>query len=83
MHPGMKRIFCLLTTNDLGRFAPSALPHDKHIWALLCRNRRQKLSIPLRWQKIRVIIGIFPAVKLPPWWAVHRQTDGQTDGQTN
>ena len=46
MHPGMKRIFCLLTTNDLGRFAPSALPHDKHIWALLCRKQATTVIDP-------------------------------------
>ena len=26
-HPGMKRLFCLKAKTDLGRFAPSALPH--------------------------------------------------------
>ena len=26
-HPGMKRLFCLMAKNGLGRFAPSALPH--------------------------------------------------------
>ena len=32
-HPGMKTFFCLKAKNDLGRFAPSALPHSEEAFS--------------------------------------------------
>ena len=42
-HPGMKRLFCLMAKNGLGRFAPSALPHYEE--AFLPNGKKRPRSL--------------------------------------
>ena len=41
VRPDMKRLFCLKAKNELGRFAPSALPHYYASTCTLCVDALQ------------------------------------------